>query len=77
MQLNPGTKALRTGKRAPPQKTDAFDQMEDVGEPVLADDPPLEEEEQQNDNDDDNNDIGIIGQQPGDNLIVQKKTLVN
>jgi hypothetical protein len=32
--------------------------MEDIGEPVLADDPPLDEEEEQLEDD---NDIGIIG----------------
>jgi hypothetical protein len=47
--------------------------MEDIGEPVLADDPPFDEEEEKLEDD---NDIGIIGKQPGDNNIIQKKTLV-
>jgi hypothetical protein len=32
--------------------------LEDIGEPVLADDPPLDEEEEKLEDD---NDIGIIG----------------
>lgn len=69
--MNQASKGLKTGKAAPPKdvKSNAFDQMEDLGEPVLADDPPLEEEDEEV-QDDENDDIGIIGQQPGDNKII-------
>jgi hypothetical protein len=59
VQLKQASNALKTGKgKAAPAKSNAFDQMEDIGEPVLADDPPPDEEEEQQDED---NDIGIIG----------------
>jgi hypothetical protein len=45
VQLNKATIAVKTGKVAP-AKSNAFDQMEDIGEPVLADDPPLDEDEE-------------------------------
>jgi len=80
--LNPGSKGLRTGTGKKPvapvkdSKSNAFDQMEDIGEPVLADDPPLDEDEEQKEEEEDN-DMGFIGKQPGDNRIKPQETLIN
>lgn len=59
---------MKTGKIAP-GNLNSNKQKDKIDEPTIADDPPLDEEE-------DDNDIGIIGKQPGDNKIIEQKTLV-